>query len=312
MIINYIKRLNIKKPFIRYYRTVNNGLSRARNFGIHYSNGRYILFIDEDAEADKNWLKEFSKLILAKKPDIVAGKIMEFLSSSIFQKFITRIHYTHMSPNGKEKILLVGTNMGFNRDLFTGDVGFIDAFNYRGDETALLTLLNGKGTFGTTKNAIVFHEQPKNIILWLKERFVNGKLSIWINELSKQLKINNTNLLNYFYIKLIARVSSWLWIPLSIFSIFNIENHNTITIIILVSFTIFLKRVFNRLNGKWILLSNNYSTIFALLLWPVTSIITMLGVLFEDVGMMYERITYKKNFIIKSSFTESIIIEINN
>ena len=312
VIIRYVKRLNIKKPFIRYYRTENNGLSKARNFGIHHSNGRYILFIDEDAEADKNWLKEYSKLIFNSPFDIISGKMMEFPNSSIFQKFITRIHYTHMNPNGKEKIVLIGTNMGFNRDLFTGDVGFIDAFSYRGDETALLTLLNGKGTLGTTKNAIVYHEQPKNIFLWLKERFVNGVLSIWIDELSKQLKINNTNRLELFYIKQIARVSSWVWIPLSILSTFNNEIHNTLTIIIIVSFTIFLKRFFNRLNGKWILLSNNYSTILVLLLWPITSIITMLGVLFEDVGRMYERITYKNKLFNKSSFAKNIIIEINN
>jgi len=48
-----------KLKIIRFNKEI--GISKARNYGIKISQGDYIAFIDDDAVADANWLKEIQK-----------------------------------------------------------------------------------------------------------------------------------------------------------------------------------------------------------------------------------------------------------
>ena len=48
-------------PKIKYFKKLNEGLSVARNFGIENSSSELISFIDEDAKADKNFVKNVIK-----------------------------------------------------------------------------------------------------------------------------------------------------------------------------------------------------------------------------------------------------------
>jgi len=58
--LSFIKE-NIKKyPIIRYVRQENKGLSQARNLGIALSKGEIVAYIDQDAVADINWIKNLA------------------------------------------------------------------------------------------------------------------------------------------------------------------------------------------------------------------------------------------------------------
>lgn len=61
-----------KLKIIRFNKEV--GLSRARNHGIKISHGDYVAFIDDDAIADKDWLKEIQEGIQT-GADILGGPI---------------------------------------------------------------------------------------------------------------------------------------------------------------------------------------------------------------------------------------------
>lgn len=53
--------------------TVNGGLGRARNLGVDYSNGDYILFVDGDDTISRDMLFVYAKLALKYNADVVRG-----------------------------------------------------------------------------------------------------------------------------------------------------------------------------------------------------------------------------------------------
>jgi glucosyl-dolichyl phosphate glucuronosyltransferase len=62
---------------IIYLLETKQGLSFARNTGIQHSSGKYVAFLDDDAEADPEWLSTFVN-VFEKYPNawVVGGKIL--------------------------------------------------------------------------------------------------------------------------------------------------------------------------------------------------------------------------------------------
>lgn len=54
----------------------NQGLSHARNLGLKKAQGEYILFTDDDAIINENWLSVYIERIRSLKPDCVFSKII--------------------------------------------------------------------------------------------------------------------------------------------------------------------------------------------------------------------------------------------
>ncbi len=53
----------LKDRRINYYKQINKGVSKARNFGIEKATGSYITFLDGDDQVSENWLLDFNNLI---------------------------------------------------------------------------------------------------------------------------------------------------------------------------------------------------------------------------------------------------------
>lgn len=60
---------------VRVVREEKLGLSNARNRAIVESRGDYIIFMDDDESADRDWLRAYERLIQAKAPDAFGGRI---------------------------------------------------------------------------------------------------------------------------------------------------------------------------------------------------------------------------------------------
>ena len=286
VIINYLNSIKKNKPSIKYYRTENHGLSCARNFGIHFSTGNYILFIDEDAEACNDWLLEYKYSIdKNNSPEIIYGLVKPFYNATNFEQFITYTFYDKLDKKGQQIPVLIGTNMGFKKDIFTSNNGFFDKFNYRGDENIFLLSLNNKYLSIGNLNAYVFHENPKNLLKWLKERFQNGESEYIIDMFS--IKFLALEKEKYIFKKLFKKIIVIFLIILLIFS--GIKQLYSILIFTL--FIFYLVR--NEVNVRIKYLKKlNYER----LLWNVLKLIIV-----RSLGLFYKELGYAKTFILNES-----------
>lgn len=71
IIDKYVK----KDKRIKSYIKENGGLSDARNYGLNYCTGDYLLFIDSDDYIEKELLKELEKIINKKKYEVIKFKL---------------------------------------------------------------------------------------------------------------------------------------------------------------------------------------------------------------------------------------------
>jgi len=113
---------------IRYLFEGRQGLSFARNAGIKGANGEIIVFIDDDVEAEKTWLREMVSVFNnpdvvcaggpvlplwpSEKPDWLKGRFLDYLSVNEFK-------YARQYGEFKEENSYpIGANMAFRKTIF--------------------------------------------------------------------------------------------------------------------------------------------------------------------------------------------------
>lgn len=76
------------KPFpIKHYKVSFRGLSMAKNFGTAHSKGKYICFIDDDAEFQQDILNSALNELETGKVDIISGRCVDREGNDSVQKF---------------------------------------------------------------------------------------------------------------------------------------------------------------------------------------------------------------------------------
>lgn len=59
---------------IQYHKKENGGVCSARNYGVNYSNGDYIIFLDSDDAVSSDWLFNFyNQINETNSPDLICG-----------------------------------------------------------------------------------------------------------------------------------------------------------------------------------------------------------------------------------------------
>lgn len=84
---NIVKRYCEKYPNIHYYWQKNSGVSSARNKGIEFSQGDYVMFLDSDDELCKETCSHMIKAIENFSADMVVCGFFEVLNSKITHQF---------------------------------------------------------------------------------------------------------------------------------------------------------------------------------------------------------------------------------
>ncbi len=99
-----IKKFIKNKKNFKYYKKENGGLSDARNYGLKYVTGDYIIFLDSDDYISPNLLEELEKEINDNNPDIIKYNlnIIENDSTRIMEKK----QFSKLHPNDAIEILL--------------------------------------------------------------------------------------------------------------------------------------------------------------------------------------------------------------
>jgi len=231
---------------IKYKKIKHGGLSVARNKGIIETKFDLIAFIDGDAIADKNWLKNIVVPFKDKSIGIVGGLVENLNVESSFAKFIHDLHYKQEIPNNKYRLSdIIGTNMAYRRDVFKEKGGFYTIFDRRGDESTINKIISQDWKYSIVPSAIVFHERPTTRD-WLKMRYQNGFYGFFSNKVVFQ-KINHKKVKYnlYRFPQLLSKVFNLLLIPTLVLCSM-LSNYLTCSLFV-ISLSVFLRRyIYNR------------------------------------------------------------------
>lgn len=123
-------RENFSDVNFRYFQETRQGLSFARNRGIREAQGEILLFLDDDAFMQENYLHQLT-LYLKDYPDTAAfgGKITPEYESGKVPVWMSKWTYSWVSAidKGREVCLFegrsypIGANMGFRRTALPAD-----------------------------------------------------------------------------------------------------------------------------------------------------------------------------------------------
>lgn len=150
----------------------NLGLSESRNRGMKEAKGDIIAFFDDDAVADKNWIKELVRMYEEREAIAAGGKLLpKWVSKK--PKFLPEEYYwligaTHKGfPDGVTEVRnTFGSNISFKADVlktlggFRGEMGVKGKGLLQGEETELCERMRDKFGRGVVynPNAIVYHK----------------------------------------------------------------------------------------------------------------------------------------------------------
>ena len=165
--------------FLNYYFEPRQGLAIARNKGLEISNGKVIVFIDDDIILDTNWLREILNALNTYDYKAFGGKVIpkwekeksNYINLTGFFALSQKIFPAHDNgdiekyyPISKEETNPIGANMWIYKDLFKEYGGFredLGRVGYGGipceDTEFCSRLLRNKEIIFYYPKAIVYH-----------------------------------------------------------------------------------------------------------------------------------------------------------
>ncbi|HGW5056993.1 TPA: glycosyltransferase family 2 protein [Citrobacter koseri] len=87
-----------------YYAKDNGGLSDARNFGLHFATGVYVLFVDSDDIVSPVLIKAVDQALKNNNADVVYYNYLKFYSESVIDLFTKKGREFHIRYSGKEEL----------------------------------------------------------------------------------------------------------------------------------------------------------------------------------------------------------------
>ena len=181
-LLNFIKSYNYLD--IKYLNLKKNHQAFKRNKGAKYSQGDYLIFLDDDCFPEKHFLFDYyKKLKLQKKRCIYCGEV-EYSQNYKIKNLIKFRNFRSKKFKKSYELIdiknFVTMNMGFNKNLFNDYENFFDnRFSYYGfEDFELAYRLKKKGIFIELIKAKIFHKDFRNFKVWLLKFYYLGKFGI--------------------------------------------------------------------------------------------------------------------------------------
>ncbi len=140
----------ISLPRIRYIRIPHVGPAKARNIGIEQSNEDIVVFIDDDAYVDKNWLRKLVECFETHDVQAVEGAVL-----NTENRVLPLCHYTENRRGGQ----FLTANMAYRRDIIK-DVGMFDVqfkYAHAEDKELACRVMKAGGKIVFCRDVIVYH-----------------------------------------------------------------------------------------------------------------------------------------------------------
>lgn len=184
-----VSKAYLARKNFRYIKEEKQGLSHARNAGYTAANGEYASYIDDDAKADKDWVKEMLEFT-RRRPEVVAfGGPYKHFSSAKLPEWCRESYFSwglgEMERPLWEHEWLNGSNMAYRRTTLSRLNGFAAGLGMRGnaisygEETRLLSEIKRLGLpIYYVPHMKVEHFAPeyKQRVLWfVKSSYASGR-----------------------------------------------------------------------------------------------------------------------------------------
>jgi GT2 family glycosyltransferase len=162
----------------RVIRTENRGLSCARNTGFEAARGEYVVYIDDDAWPDRDWLRFLVHSFESTGAAAAGGPNVAPTHDSDKALAIAR------APGGPVQVLLddlraehlPGCNLAVRRSVLEEIGGFDPRFRVAGDDVDLCWRLLDRGeTIVYSPGAMVWHQRRRSIRGYLKQQRGYGR-----------------------------------------------------------------------------------------------------------------------------------------
>jgi GT2 family glycosyltransferase len=161
------------KHDVRLIRTVNDGLSSARNVGLRAASGEIVAYIDDDAYPDPHWLTYLAAAFARQDYAGVGGPNLTPAGDGVIAHCIAH------APGGPVHVLLSdevaehipGVNMAYRRDRLLDVGGFDPRFRVAGDDVDMCWRLQDQGrTLGFAAAAVVWHHRRKSLRAYFRQQ----------------------------------------------------------------------------------------------------------------------------------------------
>jgi GT2 family glycosyltransferase len=156
----------------------NRGLSHARNLGMQTATGDVVVYLDDDARPDPDWLR-YLGLAFARSPHVAIGgpNIAPEGDGDVATSVAN-------SPGGPVHVLvsdelaehLPGCNLAIRRDALAAIEGFDTRFRIAGDDVDVCwRLQDAGGTIGYSPGAMVWHHRRGSVRAYLRQQHLYGR-----------------------------------------------------------------------------------------------------------------------------------------
>jgi cellulose synthase/poly-beta-1,6-N-acetylglucosamine synthase-like glycosyltransferase len=174
--IDLIKQYPIK--FVRELK--RSGISAARNLGISNSKSDIVVFLDDDAIVEKDWLECLVKPFEDERIAGASGKVIPITNTLFNREFAPDYD---QGPDIKETKYFVGCNMAFRKSAII-EAGLFDInIKYGHDENELCSrLLNAGYRLIYTPYAVTHHDYVPSFTALLKKKFKLGKSRAYLEK----------------------------------------------------------------------------------------------------------------------------------
>jgi len=155
---------------IKCLRNYHSGPAATRNYGVKYSSGRILCFIDDDSLPECSWLREIAGSFDGDEcPDIVSGKILSYNREDKLPLMLEKALYS-----GKH---WATCNIAYRRDVFDALGGFDETFieaSWEDNDLGLRARWSGY-KYVYNEKAVVYHNHESTLEEYKKKCILNGR-----------------------------------------------------------------------------------------------------------------------------------------
>jgi GT2 family glycosyltransferase len=162
---------------VRVIEMENGGLSSARNTGLHAADGEIVVFIDDDAFPDPNWLTFLAATFLTTDFAAVGGPNLPVPTDGPIAQCVANAPGgpAHVLLSDREAEHIPGCNMAIRKSALMAIGGFDSQYRVAGDDVDVCwRLQSAGGKLGFNAAAVVWHHRRGSVRAFCRQQFHYG------------------------------------------------------------------------------------------------------------------------------------------